>query len=92
MIIRKCDRCGKTIGTLETYANVEWNVYRYGENDDSTMSSDLCPHCYINFLEFLSTKSVKDEKGVNDRLEEYANHYVDESCNKNPFEEDNDHE
>lgn len=92
MIIRKCDRCGKTIGTLETYAVIEWNVYRYGETDDSTMSIDLCPHCYDNFLEFLSTKSVKDEKGANDRLEEHISHYVDESCNKNPFEEDNDHE
>ena len=62
MIIRKCDRCGKTIGTLETYANVEWNVYRYGESDDSTMSIDLCPQCYMNFLEFLSTKPMEENK------------------------------
>lgn len=62
MIIRKCDRCGKTIGTLETYGNVEWNVYKYGENDDSTMSSDLCSRCYKNFLEFLSTKSNEENK------------------------------
>lgn len=62
MIIRKCDRCGKTIGTLETYADVEWNVYRYEENDDSTMSIDLCPRCYMNFLEFLSTKPKEENK------------------------------
>lgn len=62
MIIRKCDRCGKTIGTLETYANVVWNVYRYEENDDSTMSIDLCPRCYMNFLEFLSTKPKEENK------------------------------
>lgn len=62
MIIRKCDRCGKTIGVLETYADVEWNVYRYGENDDSTMSIDFCPRCYMNFLEFLSTKLMEENK------------------------------
>lgn len=62
MIIRKCDRCGKTIGTLETYADVVWNVYRYEENDDSTMSIDLCPRCYMNFLEFLSTKPKEENK------------------------------
>ena len=62
MIIRKCDRCGKTIDALETYAYVEWNVYRYEENDDSTMSIDLCPQCYMNFLEFLSTKPMEANK------------------------------
>lgn len=62
MIIRKCDRCRKTIDTLETYADVVWNVYRYEENDDSTMSIDLCPRCYMNFLEFLSTKSKEENK------------------------------
>lgn len=62
MIIRKCDRCGKTIGTLETYTDVEWRVYRYRDNDDSTMSIDLCPRCYMNFLEFLSTKPMEENK------------------------------
>lgn len=62
MIIRKCDRCGKTIGALETYADIEWNVYRYEESDDSTMSIDLCPRCYMNFLEFLSTKPMEENK------------------------------
>lgn len=61
MIIRKCDRCGKTIGTLETYAAVEWNVYRWGENDSSTLTSDLCPRCHTDFLEFLSTKPADKE-------------------------------
>lgn len=27
MIIRKCDRCGKTIGALETYADVVNGMY-----------------------------------------------------------------
>lgn len=62
MIIRKCDRCGKTIGTLETYVDVVWNVYRYEKNDDSTMSIDLCPRCYMNFLEFLSAKLKEENK------------------------------
>lgn len=62
MIIRKCDRCGKMIGTLENYTNVEWNVYRYEENDESTMCVDLCSHCYDNFLEFLCTKPTEENK------------------------------
>ena len=62
MIIRKCDRCGETIGTLETYAAVAWNVFRWGEHDSPTLTFDLCSRCHADFLEFLSTKPVEENK------------------------------